>query len=142
MVSESLRVKGCISMVIGTNSKMSIFDVLQIGVREHIREVGYPEELFFETHDCTILLSGTDFDNRVDSLRITLKPKDGFTAEQVSASLTKANIPNQVLQKNGSLVVNLPPFEWRQLARLAPADKIIDDSAVQSLRSRSWQVSV
>ncbi|HPX41291.1 MAG TPA: ATPase, T2SS/T4P/T4SS family, partial [Candidatus Hydrogenedentes bacterium] len=111
-------------------------------MREHIREVGYPEELFFETHDCTILLSGTDFDNRVDSLRITLKPKDGFTAEQVSASLTKANIPNQVLQKNGSLVVNLPPFEWRQLARLAPADKIIDDSAVQSLRSRSWQVSV
>lgn len=129
-------------MVIGTNSRTSLFDVLQIGVREHIREVGYPEELFFETHDCTILLSGTDFDNRVDSLRITLKPKNGLTAEQVSANLTKANIPNQVLQKNGSLVVNLPPFEWRQLARLAPADKIIEDSAVQSLRSRSWQVTV
>ncbi|MGI6459504.1 MAG: hypothetical protein ACOX5J_05315 [Candidatus Hydrogenedentales bacterium] len=73
-------------MVIGTNSTTSIFDVLQIGVKEHIREVGYPEELLFETHNCTMLITGADFDNRVDSLRITLKPKNGFTPEQVSSS--------------------------------------------------------
>ena len=29
-------------MVIGTNSRTTIFDVLQIGVTEHIREVCYP----------------------------------------------------------------------------------------------------
>ncbi len=129
-------------MVIGTNSRTTIFDVLQIGVTEHIREVGYPEELHFESDDCTMLVTGTDFDSRVDTLRITLKAKEGLTPEQVSASLKQANIPNQVVQKNGALVLNLPPFEWRQISRLAPADKVLDESSIRSLRSRSWQVSV
>ena len=129
-------------MVIGTNSRTTIFDVLQIGVTETIREVGYPEELSFETSNCTMIAGGENFDNRVDSLRITLKPKNGLTPEQVSTNLKQANIPNQVVQKNGSLVLNLPPFEWRQIALLAAADKVIDESATQSLRSRSWQVTV
>jgi len=129
-------------MVIGTNSRTTIFDVVQIGVKEHIREVGYPEELHFETHDCTMLVSGIDFDNRVDALRITMKPKQGLTPEHVSTELKQANIPNQVVQKNGAMIVNLPPFEWRQMARLVPADKVIEECAVQSLRSRSWQVTV
>ena len=91
-------------------------------MREHIREGGTRKN-FSLRRTIAPYCSGTDFDNRVDSLRITLKPKDGFTAEQVSASLTKTNIPNQVLQKNGSLVVNLPPFEWRNWPGWRPRTK-------------------
>ena len=62
-------------MVIGTKSTSTIFDVLDIGIKEHIREVGYPEEIHYKTDGCEFFVSGKDFDNKIDALRVIFKPR-------------------------------------------------------------------
>ena len=36
----------------------------------------------------------------------------------------------------------MPPFEWRQLAQLAPLDTVVERFVVETLRSKTWAVEV
>ncbi len=129
-------------MVIGTQSTSTIFNVLEIGVKELTREMGLLEQVEYKTKACDMSITATDMPNRVDTLRISFTLKEGVTPQQVSTAMEATQIPCQIKATDGTLTLALPSFEWRQLPQLEPVDKVVEDFAVHSLRSRSWEVEV
>jgi twitching motility protein PilT len=129
-------------MVIGTNSKSTVLDVFETGVKEVIRKAGLPEEVSYSTPNCEIFARSQQFDKKVEELRITFKPKEGVSIEQIKSSLQASNIPNNVKADNGHFVVRLPAFEWRQIQQLAAVNEVVENNAFDTLRSRSWAVTV
>ena len=129
-------------MVIGTNSRSTIFDLFETGVTEIIRQVGLPSELTLSTRGATIHAKSDQFDKKIDYYAITFDVKEGTDSVAVSGQLNELKIPNHVSSDNGSCTIKLPAFEWRQLQQLQPVDKIVGNHAAQSLRSLSWQVDI
>ncbi len=129
-------------MVIGTNSKSTIFDLFQTGVTEIIRQVGLPAELTLSTKGAVIHAKSNQFDKRIDYYAITFDAKEGTDALVVSGKLNELKIPNHVSANNGSCTIKLPAFDWRQLPQLQPIDKVVGEFAVRSLRSHSWVVDI
>lgn len=129
-------------MVIGTNSKTTIFDMFQTGVHEVIRAVGLPTEMTFKTGGAEITARSNDIDKRVEYYRIDFDAKDGTLPEAVRAALEVQGIPSQVTVGDGKCSVSLPKFEWSILPRLQPADAVIQQFCSVALRARSWHVSI
>ena len=102
-------------MVIGTNSKSTIFDLFETGYREVVRAMGPPLELVLRTRLAEIQARSSEFDKRVEFYRISFKAKEGVVAEELSQKITDLSIPNQVVMEDGNLAVTLPQFEWRQI---------------------------
>jgi twitching motility protein PilT len=130
------------SMVIGSNSKHTILEVLQIGVREVVKKLGLPEEMVFDAGHTKLVAKSIDFNKQIDHLWVEFTAKNGMDAQALKAQLDAARIPNQVVVENGHCRIALPKFEWRQLPQLMPVDKLIAEHTAHTIRSQSWQVSV
>ncbi len=130
------------SLVIGTNSRSTILDVFRTGVHEVIRKMGVPVELTFKTDHTEMVARSKEFGKRVDYYRIEFPLKEGVSPESIRTELEGTRIPNQVKVTEGRCSLILPPFEWTQLQQLAPVDKVVQDNAAHTLRSRSWHVDI
>lgn len=129
-------------MVIGTNSKSTIFDLFKTGVHEVVRAMGLPEELTFTTDRAVISSRSSDFSTKIDHYKITYSCKDDVDAGKLSERLAQSKIPSKVVVEDGKCSLTLPAFEWRQLPQLAPVDQLVQETVTQSLRSMSWQVDI
>jgi len=129
-------------MFIGTKSSSTILDVLSIGIKELIPQVGLPSEVQFRSPNCEMLVSSVDMDKRVDRLRIVFECREGLNPEEIRETLQKSQVPSQVALTEGKCSIGLPAFEWRQLKQLLPVDQVIEQHSVTSLRSQSWRVEV
>ena len=130
------------ALVIGTNSKSTIFDVFRIGVREIVRMQGHPEELELTTKNCSVFARAKDIDKKVDFTRIEFAVKEGFDPAAMQSLLQGKNIPNNITFKDGICLLTLPSFEWRQIGQLTPVDAAIEENCVKSIRSQSWHGEV
>lgn len=129
-------------LTIGSGSNSTILDILNIGVHESIKRYGNPVEIDYKTRGCSIHATGTELSKRIDKLRITFDVKQDATAQGVSAKIKEGGIPNQVEFKNGSCLLTLPSFEWRQLKQLMPVDDAIEEFAAETMRCKSWDVEI
>ncbi|MFP4500997.1 MAG: type IV pilus twitching motility protein PilT [Candidatus Hydrogenedentota bacterium] len=129
-------------MNIGSRSSNTILDVFRIGLRELIKQVGMPREVVYHTEGCKIRVKGADIGQRIDNMRITFQLKEGATIEEVQAAMEASRIGGRVAAENGSCLLQVPSFEWRQLPQLLPLDKMVNDYAVKSMRSQTWQLEV
>jgi twitching motility protein PilT len=131
-----------VTMVIGTNSQSTILDIFKTGVNEVIRKMGVPVDLVLKNDHATISAKSQDMAKRVENYTIEFKYKEGIDPGRIASQLTENRIPNQVKITEGVCRITLPSFEWRQLAQLAPVDKVVQENAAQSLRSLSWFVEI
>lgn len=129
-------------MVIGTNSKTTIFEMFQIGMEEAIRTAGLPEAATFKAGRTEISAKSTDFTSKVDNFRVTFPLKSGVDPKQLKAKLVAAKIPSQLGQDNGRCAMVLAPFEWRHIPRLMPADTLLQEACEETLSSRSWHLDI
>jgi len=130
------------AMVIGTNSRNTIFEVFRTGVHEVVRKMGLPVEISLAADHTEMVAKSTDFGKRVEYFRIDFPVKEGTDPDQIRQRIEETRIPNQVRMIDGKCSLTLPAFEWPQMHMLEPIDKVIMDFASQSIRSRSWQVSI
>ncbi|MDZ4858954.1 MAG: PilT/PilU family type 4a pilus ATPase [Candidatus Hydrogenedentes bacterium] len=130
------------AMVIGTNSRNTIFEIFKTGVHEVVRKMGLPTELSLTADRATIIAKSSDFGKRVEYLRVDFPVKEQFNPDEIRARLEETRIPNQFRVLDGKCSLTLPAFDWPQLPVLAPIDKIVCDFAAQSIRSQSWHVSI
>jgi len=129
-------------MVIGTNSRDTIFDVFRTGVHEIVRKMGLPVELSLTADRVTVIAKSSDFAKRVEYVRVDFPLKESADPDAIRARLDETRIPNQLRMLDGKCSLTLPAFEWTQISVLSPIDKIISDFADQSTRSQSWQVHI
>ena len=129
-------------MLIGSRSTDTIFDIFRTGISETLREVGLPEEVAYITRGCELITRAMDFNKRVDSLYIKFTVKEGTDPNHIMAAMESTRIGGRVRLDDTLCTIQVPPFEWRQLAQLTPIQKIVDDFAAQSVRSQSWRVNV
>ena len=125
-------------MFIGSRRESTILDVFQIGLSELIRETGLPEEVEYQAPGCVMFARAVDFNKRVDLLRVTFEVKPETKPADVEAAMASSRIGGRVKCENGTCVVLVPPFEWRQLAQLAPLHAMVSQFAARSLQSRTW----
>lgn len=130
------------NMVIGTNSKHSIFEVFHTGVKEVIRNAGIPEKMSLTAKDASMDARSADFSKKIDMLKFKFQVKEGTQRETLEAELAKTKIPYQLTLDGGTCTLSMPPFQWDQLNRLAPVDKVCEAHSKDTLRSRSWLVDV
>ena len=130
------------AMVIGTNSRNTIFEVFRTGVHEVVRKMGLPVDLTLSSGNAELVAKSADFSKRVDYLRIDFPIKEGTDPDAIRQRLEETKIPNQFRVSDGKCSLILPGFEWPQMHQLEPIDKIIVECAGQTLRSRSWQVHI
>lgn len=129
-------------MVIGTNSKSTLFDLFETAVNEIVRELGLPEEFTLTTKGAEIRARSADIDKRVEQLKIIFDCKEGTDALVVSEELKRARIPNNVTADNGHCTISLPSFEWRQIRQLLPVNDIVKNNCARSLTALSWEVEI
>lgn len=130
------------AMVIGTNSKSTIFDTFKTGCDEVIRKMGLPVEMEIKTDGATMVARSKDFAKRIEFYRIDFSSKEDFDLESFKAKLDEINMPHQVSTNNGTCSLTLPSFEWGQLGQLAPVDAIVEEHVSGTLRSKSWHVYI
>lgn len=130
------------AMVIGTNSRNTVFEVFRTGVHEVVRKMGLPVELSFTSGHAEIVAKSADFAKRVEYFRIDFPMKEGIDPDRVRQRVEETKIPNQLRVVDGRCSLTLPAFEWPQMHMLEPIDKVVLDCAGQPIRSRSWQVHV
>jgi twitching motility protein PilT len=130
------------AMVIGTNSKSTIFDVFKTGAHEVIRRMGLPAEMEIVTEGATMVARSKDLAKRVDFYRIDFSSKEGFDPDAFKAKLDEIKMPHQLVTNNGTCSLTLPSFEWGQLGRLAPVAQIVEENSAKPLRSKSWHVHI
>lgn len=129
-------------MVIGTNSKSTIFELFETAVREITRAMGQPEEFTLKTKFAEIRARSSDIGKKIEHFKITFDCKEGIDPLAVGEELKQARIPNNVATSNGHCSITLPSFEWRQIKQLAPVDSIVLKNARESLRALSWDVTI
>ena len=129
-------------MVIGTNSKITIFEMFQTGIKELVRALGLPAEVRFKAGETEIIARSADFTRRIDQFRIIFPTKENANPEELREQLNAKKIPSQIVTKNGRMQIALPAFEWRHLQHLEPADRCIQDVCAEPLRCRSWVADV
>jgi twitching motility protein PilT len=130
------------AMVIGTNSKSTIFDVFKTGCHEVIRKMGLPAEMEIKTEGATMFARSKDLGKRVDFYRIDFTSIEGFDPEAFKAKLEEIKMPHQVATNNGTCSLTLPSFEWGQLNRFEKVAEIVESHSAKSLRSKSWHVHI
>lgn len=129
-------------MFIGSKSTSTILDIFHLGVKAILRDQGLPEKVRFETKGCVLYIKGQDCKQRLDKVRIKFVHKEGVTAEQVQADLTATKIGARLTVESGQIELTLPSFEWRQLPQLLPIDTLVEKYIKDSLRSKSWSMTV
>ena len=129
-------------MLIGSRSTDTIFDIFRTGISETLREVGLPEEVSYTARGCELVTRAPDLTKRVDSLYVKFTVKEGTDPNHIMAAMENTRIGGRVRVDDDLCTIQIPPFEWRQLAQLAPIQLIIDEYAAQSVRSQSWRVNV
>ena len=129
-------------MFIGTKASSTILEVLQIGVSELIRRTGIPSDVMYTSPYCDMQIQSAEMDKRVDRFRVEFHVKPEVDLNCVEQALQEARIPSQVRIMNGKCSIAIPAFEWRQLPRLLPLDRIVEGFALHTLRSQSWKVVV
>ncbi len=129
-------------MLIGSQSKSTIIDILFTGLKSVLREMGQPVKLVLTTDGCTILVRGEDLSKKLDKVRIRFDIKEGATEQQVTAAIEATKIPMRTTFEDGKCEITLPPFEWRQAQQLLPVDTLIEEQAVHSFRSKTWKIEV
>lgn len=129
-------------MFIGTRSTNTILDIFNTGVHETMRAAGVPDDVWIGSHHCEMQAKAVDFRKRVDALRIQFDHKEGADPAVIQKRLQDARITARVASNNGHIIITLPPFEWRHLPMLKVVDDIIEDAALESLRSKSWEVKI
>lgn len=87
-----------------------------------------------------MVAKSSDFGSRI--LPEDFPVKEGTDPDSDPPAHRETRIPNQVRMIDGKRSLTLPAFEWPQMHMLEPIDKVIIDFASQSIRSRSWQVSI
>ena len=107
-----------------------------------MRAAGVPDDVWIGSHHCEMQAKAVDFRKRVDALRIQFDHKEGADPAVIQKRLQDARITARVASNNGHIIITLPPFEWRHLPMLKVVDDIIEDAALESLRSKSWEVKI
>ena len=111
------------AMVIGTNSRNTIFEVFRTGVHEVVRKMGLPVEISLAADHTEMVAKSTDFGKRVEYFRIDFPVKEGTDPDQIRQRIEETRIPNQVRMIDGKCSLTLPAFEWPQMHMLEPIDK-------------------
>ncbi|MBX7258056.1 MAG: PilT/PilU family type 4a pilus ATPase [Candidatus Hydrogenedentes bacterium] len=130
------------SLVVGTLSKSTLFEIFRTAIHEIIRQKGLPAEVSLKAENNEIVARSKDFGKRVDYFRFDFPVKEGTDPDTIKSQLEAARIPNQTKIVDGKCSITLPSFEWPQLRQLEPVDRIIYENAAESIRSRSWHVSI
>lgn len=130
------------SLVVGTLSKSTLFEIFRTAIHEIIRQKGLPSEVSLKAADVEIVSRSKDFGKRVDYFRIDFPAKPGSDPEAIKGQLEAARIPNQIKFTDGRCSLTLPSFEWPQLRQLEPVDRIVVEYSNTSIRSQSWQVGI
>lgn len=129
-------------MVIGSNSRNTIFEVFRTGVHETIRKMGLPVEMTFKADHTEMVARSKDFSKRVEYYRIEYPLREGIDPHALKNEFDSTRIPYQMRVTDGRCSLILPAFEWGQIRQLDPIDKVVLDSSASTLRSRSWQVAI
>ncbi len=129
-------------MFIGAKSKSTLLDVFRTGMRETIRQLGMPKEVRYVTDGCEMRARGADLGKRVDQLRFVFPYKSDIEPDTISQAMEQSNLGGRVTFENGTCTLLCPPFEWRQLPQLLPANKMVEDFAAKPMRSRTWTLEV
>lgn len=129
-------------MFIGSKSTSTVLDIFYIGIREVIPQQGLPSEVRCITDGCEVLARSEDLSKRVDFMTITFPTKEGIEAGEISSAMEAARIGGRVRSDNGTTVMQIPPFEWRQLPQLAPVNKMLEAFAAKPLRSLTWELKI
>src|SRR5690242_665729 len=108
------------AMVIGTNSRNTIFEVFRTGVHEVVRKMGLPVEISFAADHTEMVAKSADFAKRVEYFRIDFPIKEGTDHDSIRRRLDETRIPNQMRIVDGKCSLTLPAFEWPQMHMLDP----------------------
>jgi len=129
-------------MFLGSKSSDTVFNVFDIGLHELIQESGMPAEVHFKTRDCEMHAKGADLSKRIDNLQISFSLKEGVDPQDLHAAMEGSKVGGRVRTENGTCLLVLPAFEWRHVPHLKPIDQMVEDFALHSVRSQSWDVQV
>jgi len=129
-------------MYLGSRSEDTILDIFRVGYTEMVRQAGVPEEIRYKNSRCEMLARGSDLSTRIDALRIAFPLRNGLDPKDVEAEVEAAGVAGVVRAQDGTCAITLGPFDWDELPRYAPLDKVVENAAARSLRSRSWEVTI
>lgn len=129
-------------MLIGSQSSSTLMDVFRIGMTEVIRSTGLPTEAIFDTRGCSLVVKGKDLANRIDSLRILFTLRDGISPKEVEDAVNATRLGARCKFEDNLIKITIPPFEWRQLPMLTPLDDLVENFAVHTMRSETWELKV
>ncbi|MBI3119291.1 MAG: PilT/PilU family type 4a pilus ATPase [Candidatus Hydrogenedentes bacterium] len=129
-------------MFIGSKSTSTILEVLYVGIREVIPRQGLPFEVRCVTNGCEIFARSADLTKRVEAMAITFPTVEGASLQELNAAMEATRTGGRVRCDNGSAIVSVPPFEWRQLPQLLPVSRMIEKYCAKPLRSQTWELRV
>ena len=129
-------------MNIGGRSNNTILDIVTTGLRNVIRELGMPSEAVYKTRDCKITAKSDDLSKRVKEMIVEFNTRENITQPELDQALKETKIGCRATLNEGRAHITVPPFEWRQLAQLAPLDTVVERFVVETLRSKTWAVEV
>lgn len=129
-------------MYIGAQSTSKIVDILQLGIKELVRDVGLVAQVRFTTKSCKMLAKAANLQDRVDRWQITFPVKEGADQNAAVQAMEESRIGGRVKFEDGICTIIAPPFEWRQIHLLNAIDDIVEANAKESLRSQTWALEV
>ncbi len=129
-------------MLIGSQSKSTILDVLRVGLHEVIRATGVPSEVKIENEDCMITAKSNDLSKKIDVMQIVFYSKESADPNAIARAFENTRLGVRIKTEDGKTKVLVPGFSWKQLPLLLPLDKVIEEYCRHSLRSRTWRLDV
>jgi len=129
-------------MFIGAQSTSTIIDILQLGIKELVRDVGLVAQVRFATKHCKMQAKSANLQERVDRWTVTFPVREGADQEAANQMMEESRIGGRVKIEDGVCTITAPPFEWRQIHLLSAIDAILEAFAAESLRSQTWTLEV
>lgn len=129
-------------MYIGAQSTSNITDILQLGIKELVRDVGLVADVRFKTKHCKMTAKSANLQDRVDRWQIIFPVKEGAEQADAQRMMDESRIGGRVKIEGNICTITAPPFEWRQIHLLVAIDDIVESFAQASLRSQTWSLEV
>ena len=129
-------------MYIGAQSTSTIIEILQLGIKELVRDVGLVADVRFTTKRCKMQAKSANLQDRVDRWQIIFPTKEGADPAEAQRMMEESRIGGRVKFEDNVCTITVPPFEWRQTHLLAPIDAIVESFAQDTLRSQTWALEV
>ena len=129
-------------MFIGAQSTSTVIDILQMGVKELVRDVGLVADVRFKSKHCKMTAKSVNLQDRVDRWQLIFPVKADADANEATRMMEESRIGGRIKIEDGICTITAPPFEWRQIHLLLPIDAIIETFANHTLRSQTWTLEV